>query len=195
MANLSVKTGVISRRMLVGNAPFIPTDFESIATATGTGSSDTITFTSIPSTYKHLQIRAFCGKVGSAGLASLEFNNDSSSIYATHRLIGDGVTPVVAQGQTGRANTFYSIYTGGNTASALSGSIIDIHDYSSTTKNKIVRSFTGLDTNGNGTDSASLYLTSALWPSTSAITSIEIISGGGLSWSTSSVFSLYGIKG
>jgi hypothetical protein len=170
--------------------------FESIATAVGTGSSDTITFTSIPNTYKHLQIRAFAGKVGSAGLASLEFNNDSSSVYATHRIIGDGTNAVVAQGQTGRANTFYSIYAGGNTLSnALSGSVIDIIDYASTTKNKTVRSFTGLDTNGNATDSPSIYLTSALWPSTSAITSIKIISSGGLSWSTASTFSLYGIKG
>ena len=169
--------------------------FESIATAVGTGSSETITFTSIPSTYKHLQIRAYCGKVGTAGLASLEFNNDSSAIYATHRIIADGFSGVIAQGHTGRTNTFYSIYTGGNGVSnALSGSIIDIIDYASTTKNKTVRSFTGLDTN-NGADSGSLYLTSALYPSTSAITSIKIISSGGISWSSTSVFSLYGIKG
>ena len=36
--------------------PEVASSFESIATATGTGSSGVITFSSIPSTYKHLQI-------------------------------------------------------------------------------------------------------------------------------------------
>ena len=169
--------------------------FESIATAVGTGSSGTITFSSIPSDYKHLQIRSTSARITGAGFASLEFNNDSSAIYATHRLIGDG-TSVTAQGQTSRTNTFYSILAGPSSISNTMGvAIVDIIDYASTTKNKTVRSFTGYDTNGNVSEEQSLYLTSALWPSTSAITSIKIIASGGVSFTTNSVFSLYGIKG
>ena len=41
--------------------PVTPSSFESIATVSGTGSSGTITFSSIPATYKHLQIR-YIGK-------------------------------------------------------------------------------------------------------------------------------------
>jgi hypothetical protein len=169
--------------------------YESIATAVGTGSSGTITFSSIPSTYKHLQIRSTSARITGAGFASLEFNNDSSAIYATHRLIADG-TSVTAQGQTGRTNTFYSILSGPSSISNVMGvSIVDIIDYASSTKNKTVRSFTGYDTNGNVSEEQSLYLTSALWPSTSAITSIKIIASGGVSFTNTSVFSLYGIKG
>lgn len=180
--------------LLGGGAAAANGAFEAIATVNGTGSSDTVTFSSIPSTYKHLQIRAYCGKVGAAGLGNLQFNNDSSAIYTAHRLYADGFS-VAASGLTARTNTLWSIYAGGNgVSSALSGSIIDIIDYASTTKNKTVRSFSALDTN-NGADSGSLYLSSALYESTSAITSIKVISQSSLSWSSTSVFSLYGIKG
>ena len=181
--------GIIASSKLVASG-----SFESIATVNGTGSSDTVTFSSIPGTYKHLQIRAYCGRVGVASLGSLRFNNDSSAIYTAHRLYADGFS-VAASGLTGRTNTTYSIFAGGSAVpNALSGSIIDIIDYASTTKNKTVRSFSGLDTN-NGLESGSLYLSSALYESTNAITSIQIISQSSISWSSSSVFSLYGIKG
>ena len=48
------------RSMLAGNAAYVPSSYESIASATGTGSSGTITFSSIPSTYQSLQLRVSC---------------------------------------------------------------------------------------------------------------------------------------
>jgi hypothetical protein len=171
-----------------------PGAYESIATVNGTGSSDTVTFSSIPGTYKHLQIRAHCGRVGVASLGNLQFNNDSSAIYTAHRLYADGFS-VAASALTARTNTVYSIFAGGSgVPNALSGSIIDIIDYASTTKNKTVRSFSALDTD-NGLESGALYLSSALYESTNAITSIKITSQSSISWSSTSVFSLYGIKG
>jgi len=168
--------------------------FEPIATVTGNGSATELSFTSIPATYSSLQIRGVSGVAGAVGFTSLQFNNDSGTNYATHRLFADGST-VGAGGNTARSNTFYSIFNGGNTVAANSGSIIDIHDYASTTKNKTVRSFTGLDTNGNTSDYAFLQLTSAVWLSTAAITSIKLIVGNGSAFNSSSVFALYGIKG
>ena len=71
--------------------------FESIATATGTGSSSTITFSSIPSTYTHLQIRGIGKSVlstpASSDYAKMYFNGDTSTAnYYAHQLYGDGST-------------------------------------------------------------------------------------------------------
>ena len=58
MAVISLKNKLKSGSLLVGNEYYNPTEFESIATVTvGSGGSSTISFTSIPGTYKHLQVR------------------------------------------------------------------------------------------------------------------------------------------
>lgn len=169
--------------------------YESIATATGTGSSGNITFTSIPGTYQHLQLRILCadtftGLQGSATI-DMRFNGDTGSNYARHALIGDGSsTQALGESSVTSVRVAQSIY---GTSGALSASIVDIHDYSSTTKNKTVRGFTGVNANTSNTD-YTLRLASGLWMNTSAITSITIIPAI-TAFSTSSVFSLYGIKG
>lgn len=161
--------------------------YESIATATGTGSSATITFSSIPSTYASLQIRIFA-KDGSLNQIGLRFNSDSGSNYSTHQLYGDGAS-VTASALT---STTRVSYIGQAVATANIGgvSIVDVHDYASTSKNKTVRSFTGWDTNGSG----EVKLTSGLWMNTSAVTSLSIVNLAD-NFTTTSVFSLYGIKG
>lgn len=164
--------------------------YESIATATGTGSSGTITFSSIPSTYASLQIRLIANDGGNNNIG-IRFNGDSATNYANHMLIGDGATASAS------ANTSVNraLYVGQaiSTASTFGVSIIDIHDYAVATKNKTVRSFHGWDTN-NGGDGGAVRLTSGLWLNTAAVTSISLVDLAG-SFSTSSVFSLYGIKG
>ena len=57
MAIRSLKSGTFSRSGMVGNPVIMPGSYDSIATAT-VGSSGIVEFTSIPSTYTHLQIRA-----------------------------------------------------------------------------------------------------------------------------------------
>ena len=78
------------------------------------------------------------------------------------------------------------------TTSMMSGVLIDIQDYASTTKYKTVRSFSGMD--GNAADTQYVVtLRSNLWLSTSAITSITLIPA--TAFTTSTTFALYGIKG
>ena len=163
--------------------------FESIASATGTGSSGTITFSSIPSTYTSLQIRYqfFTSVAGNA--LRVRFNGDTGTNYARHNLYGNGTT-VSAGG-----NATQSFLTPGSNANGPSATspvvgIIDIHNYSSTTQYKTLRGLSGVDQNGAG----DVNLNSGLWLSTSAITSIELYTGSS-NWTTSTVFSLYGIKG
>ena len=165
--------------------------FESIATATGTGSSGTITFSSIPSTYKHLQIRWMSQvDAGTNGTYNtyIQLNSDAGNNYARHTLDGDGAS-ATATGADSVTAPQVGLSTR-NSDTALGVSIIDVHDYASTTKNKTIRIFNGADRNGAG----SVQLQSGLWMNTSAVSTISIINFNG-NFKTTSVFSLYGIKG
>jgi hypothetical protein len=159
-----------------------PSSYESIATATPSGVS-TITFSSIPSTYASLQLRISSIMANSINLRP---NNDTSSIYTRHRLYGNGTT-VTADGATGLTQAGLTGGAGGD-ASTPFAIITDILDYSSTTKTKTIRTFSGRDLNGTG----SINLLSNLWNSTAAITSLTIVSAG--NFGTGATFSLYGIK-
>ena len=186
MAIRSLKNNTFSRSLLVGNSYYIPPAFEWIASATGTGSSGTITFSSIPQTYKHLQIRLMYQGVSGTALL-LRFNGDSGSNYPFHRMYGDGST-VTAQGYSAQ-NAIYCSSSSSTTSNTMATVIIDIHDYASTTKNKTTRGFAGFDANGSGRGE----LNSGLWLNTNAITSLDLISSG-TAFTTTSSFALYGIK-
>ena len=177
---------VKSRSMLVGNLAYDPTATFLIQRVAGTGSSGTITFTSIPQTYKYLQIRSLAND-NNGNQLSMQFNSDTGSNYSYHRLQGAGVS-AAATGAASQTEIPFIGYAAGTT-SIYGVGIIDIHDYASTSKYKTSRSFIGYDTNGSGL----VLLGSGLWMSTSAISSISITSSGG-SFTTASTFALYGIK-
>ena len=172
--------------------------YESIATATGTGSSGTITFSSIPSTYTSLQIRILSKTIRTASSGTndgfLQLNGDTGSNYSYHYLIGDGSSASAAGGasQTSMriARIDQSSFTGLTNMMAVG--IIDIHDYASTTKAKTVRYLSGNNTNGTG--DGQVNLGSGGWFSTSAVNQVSIFVSG-TSFTTSTVISLYGIKG
>lgn len=182
MAIKSVKNKTRSGSLLMGNAPFIPTSFESIATATGTGSSGTITFSSIPSTYTHLQLR-FSALASSSSVVNLTLNNVTSSSYWWHEVLGNGSGAFADNSSA----TNIRVSNGGTDASFPLVGIIDIHNYTNTTQNKTVRMITGIDKNGSGR----VDLRSGLLTSTSAINRLDIIAD---TFSTGATFSLYGIK-
>jgi len=69
---------------------------------------------------------------------------------------------------------------------------MDIHDYTSTTKNKTVRTFSGVSDNNVGGNGVALQ--TALYRSTNAISSITLVADG-TAFATNTVYSLYGIKG
>jgi hypothetical protein len=176
------------RSMLAGNDAYIPTAFESIASANGNGSASTITFSSIPGTYQHLQIRVFANDATGNNIR-LRINGDTGTNYTYHGIRGDGST-VDAVAGTSQSSNWVAGYAG-YTTNMFTVAVIDIHDYASTTKNKTVRSFAGYDQNGAGFS----QLWSGLWLSTSAITSISLLNTGSANYVTNSTFALYGIKG
>jgi hypothetical protein len=170
-------------------------DFESIATVTvGSGGATSALFDNIPSTYQHLQIRAIGKRSDNANSTYLavRLNGDTGSNYSTHQLAGTGSAAVAR----GYASTTQAIGTGtevvlaGNgTANVFGAQIVDILDYSSTTKNKTVRAFGGWDNNGSG----HVLLISGGWFSTSAVTSVTLFSGGD-TWAQHTTLALYGVK-
>jgi hypothetical protein len=165
-----------------------PNSYESIQSFTLGSSSSTVTFSSIPSTYKHLQLRIAAFTASSAGSISFRFNSDTSASYTYHRLIGNG-SSASASSATTSGRTLATIIAAGTTAP--SPAVVDILDYTNTNKYTTVRALCGYDYNGSG--EVALY--SNLWTNTAAITSIDVIVEGGASYAANSSFALYGIKG
>jgi hypothetical protein len=163
--------------------------FESIASATGTGSSNTITFSSIPSTYQSLQVRVLGRSTGGTDNVVMTLQYNSTAMTRGHWLRGDGSTASAG------ANNF-PIYLPANnvTANVMGVAIIDIHDYASTTRNKTARYFGGWDGNNVYTTNEMVQLSSTFLDNTAAVSSISLVLTTG-SWSTNSTIALYGIKG
>jgi hypothetical protein len=180
---------------LAGNTAFSPSSYESIATVNITSNTSTITFSSIPSTYTHLQIRSIgrTTRSSTTGTATIRFNNDTASNYAYHELLGTG-SSAVADAQTSQ-----TLIATGRMAASTAGSnifgvqVIDILDYTSTNKNKTVRYLGGADINGGG----EMYFGSGLWFKTpEAINRIDITAQSGTAdFVQYTQFALYGIKG
>jgi hypothetical protein len=158
------------------------TSYESIATTTvGSGGTTTITFSSIPSTYKHLQIRGFVADNATNSNFELSFNGSAGT--KAHRLMGDGAS---ATADYYNSAVLYAQRT--DTGQFVF--ITDLLDYTSTTINKTVRTLAGGDNNGAGR----VGLWSGFINSTSAITSLSITPSAGNFPQYSSI-ALYGIKG
>ena len=162
-------------------------DYESIATTTvGAGGTTSISFTSIPQTYTHLQLRYFGGNNASPGGSGfVSFNGDTtSSNYYDHLLYGNGTSAASAADANGR----YLPYNLGD-VNKWGVNITDILDYTNTNKYTVARSLGGYDANGSGY----ILFVSNLWKNTAAITSITIETSQ--SFVQYSSFALYGIKG
>ena len=172
-----------------GNYPRITGSYESISTVTvGAGGSSSVSFSSIPSTFKHLQIRFISNNASNQNIF-MRFNGDTTGgNYTRHYLYGDGSSAAsggnVSDGQLSIGYTSTS-------ANIFGGGVVDVLDYTSTSKNKTIRSLAGYDANGSGL----IVLYSGLWSKTpEAITSISIYAGAG-NINQYSQFALYGIKG
>jgi hypothetical protein len=192
LSNLSVTSGRSYSSLLAGNPTYIASSYESIATANGTGSSGTITFSSIPSTFKHLQVRGIMRSTEAGATTTncyITLNGVTTSSYARHHLSGNG-TAASASGAASQTFTFPGNATGAASTSGVMATLIfDLLDYTSTSKNKTLRFFSGHDQNGSG----EIRVASGIYLSTNAVSSIEIKTSSN-NWSTDTTFALYGIK-
>lgn len=171
--------------------------FESIATVTVGSAVSSVSFSSIPSTYKHLQIRFIGRSTRSAnqGYIVTKFNSDTGNNYAMHSVEGDGsATATSAFGTFNGYGSFSSLYevpaaTAG--ANMYGAGVIDILDYQNTNKATTTRALQGDDKNGSGR----IYLASGLWTNTAAINTITFTEFNGANIDANSKFALYGVKG
>ena len=173
--------------------------FESIATISGTGSSDVITFSSIPSTYKHLHIRGVTVvNYGGTdyGNAGLRFNGDTAQNYTTHAMRG------YWDGSTGNKQGLNYTLNGGLNYGMILGAylnqnndvvfpvMVDILNYANTNNRKVAKGWSG---STYSTDKGFLQTGSMFWDNDSAITSVSLFASNG-NWNAKTKFTLYGIK-
>ena len=202
MAIRSLKTNTFSRSALAGNPLIMPGSYESIQTVTvGAGGASSISFTSIPSTYTHLQIRMI-GKCVATVLEQynprIRFNSDTGANYTLHfvRAYGTTVDKGAATSQTaGWAGVSTFPASNASYSNIFGVSVVDILDYANTSKYKTLKALNGFEANGigNGTNEAGQSgFNSGAWMSTSAVNSITIYSDSDFTQYSS--FALYGVN-
>jgi hypothetical protein len=172
-------------------APAAAGSYDLLATTILTSSASSVTFSSLgdyATDYQHLQIRA-AARYGVAGSfydnMRLQFNADTGSNYAWHRLRGNGST-VTSAASSSQSNILVGYYaTSGSTAP----NVIDILDPFETSKNTTLRSLAGA---AETTDKI-ISLNSGLWMNTNALTEIKLFTSSG-EFQSNSRFSLYGLR-
>jgi len=162
--------------------------YDSIATTTLGTAASSVTFSSIPSTYTHLQVRALTSNARYAtSSAALYLNSDTTAAnYRNHYLFGSGSS--AAAGTDG--NSAGNGVMGNAMSTGPAVWVIDLLDYANTNKNKTIRLLNGYDANGSGY----VWYGSNLWMNTAAVNTFTITAGVG-SFAQYSQFALYGVKG
>ena len=164
--------------------------YDSIQTVTLSSAQSSIAFSSFSSSYKHLQIRGISAGTDNTNVR-MRFNGDTGSNYAYHFLsagTGYGTNIYASAGTTQTSISAFDQQSGNSTA--FNNTIIDILDYTNTNKNKVTKTISGVGYSTAGFE----YVTTGLWMSTSAITSISLFPVSN-NFLTGSTFALYGIKG
>jgi hypothetical protein len=174
--------------------PSIPTDYELISTnILANSTTATVSFSSLPQTYKHLQLRMTVRTTENTSAGSyliVRQNSDATTSYSYHLLYGNG-SGVFSSAITSQNNGYLERYPNAFDSTGMFGaSILDYLDYSNTTTNKTSRLFSG----HYGSSNRQIGLFSNLWMKTNAITQIDISAVSG-NFTQGTRFSLYGIKG
>ena len=180
------------------SAFIVQNSYESIATVNVSSAVSSVSFTSIPSTYSHLQIRCLTRLSGTGSDQTafwIQLNSDTGNNYTYHGLRGDGAT-ASSYGAAGQSATVLGYQPeGGYTSGIFAPYVIDILEYTNSNKFKTVRSLGGYDTNNTGTEKGVIGTFSGLWQSGSTITSITLFGSSPRNIVQYSSFALYGIKG
>ena len=167
---------------------------EAIATQYLEADAASVTFSSIPSSYEHLQVHGSHRATGWSGGQAfyIEFNGVSSNTYASHTMVAANST---ALGQRLDSQPYIKIYDGihGSLADMTEYAtiLLDVHDYRDTNKNTTVQ-FQMFDAITHSNDVRATFGT-GFWESTAAITQIKFTPSNG-SLLRGSEYTLYGLK-
>lgn len=144
--------------------------------ASGSPSGSNITFTNIPQTFTHLQVRIMCrsGRAVAGEGLWLAYNNVFTATYFYHNINGNGSTANCSSG-TGDVVGRIGIMPGASSlATAFGVAIVDILDYTNTNKTKTYRSYWGADDNNVSGTNLFTGLYSGSSSATTAITRLDI---------------------
>jgi hypothetical protein len=158
-----------------------------IASTTASGSVSTITFSSIPATYKHLILWMSHTNATANSALWLRFNNSSTSAYWNNYI--QGSNSIVTAARSTSAAGQLSISPGRQTYPVLT--ICEIGNYTSTSVAKMVSRRTAYE---DKTTDGQTWLYSGLWDNTAAINRIDLIDANGYNFVAGSIFSLYGVS-
>jgi hypothetical protein len=164
-----------------------------ISSQTLSSTAASITFSSIPSTYKDLAVRVSARGTEAAtfGLSYITLNGLSTSVYSITQLSGNGAT---ASSSLTAATTRWSdsyIPDANATANTFGSFELYLPNYTNSSANKPISNFFASETNA-----ATAYMGASayLFNSTAAITSITFAIYTATSYATGSSFYLYGIN-
>jgi len=182
----------------------ITSDYESIQTITvGSGGLRTASFTSIPATFKHLEIRLWGYSNRTDNIIddyNIRINGDTGYNYSYHFIIGEGggTTPSFGNGvSVSTINSSPCIGTVRSGGISNGGAIIQIPDYANTNKLKTLKLIGGCDLNGATSPAPGRAgIVSGVWQgSNNAISQIDLFASQTYNWGQYTNIALYGIKG
>jgi hypothetical protein len=154
----------------------MPAAMTALATITLGSAASSVTFGSIPATYRDLRLIANFGTTATGVVTIIYPNSDTGNASAVYML---GTGSATASGTTA------NIEFGNTGSSAKSLTTMDVMDYSATDKHKTFLVRAG--------DAGSFTIAYAnRWASTAAITSLQIYAPGS-TLTAGSTFALYGI--
>lgn len=161
-----------------------------IETKTVGTATNTLQFTSIPQTFTDLYIVLSVRTTiaDNLGYTTLRVNNSTSN-WTTRFLQGN--SSGTSSGSTTTAPDFFG--SGGNTTSNTFGNgSVYIPNYTGSTNKSLSIDFVS-ENNASGAFSAIQRIVAALWSSSSAITSFEVVADGSTNLAVGTTVSIYGI--
>ena len=169
-------------------APAAISAYESIATVTLSSATQDVDFTSIPQTFKHLQVRGLYRSVSSVVYFNVTTSAGQNWGDRQTGLAGNaGNNPTVfsSTGTTSKGQEF-DTYVSALVANMYGPLILDIFHYNDTNKKKVVKGYSGYP------DGDSFELYGAVFSVTNAITSLQLHANSTMA--AGCTFGLYGIK-
>ena len=166
----------------------MPATYEPISSTTLSSAANSITFSSIPSTYTDLRlVLTVKAESGSSTYVRLQFNSDTGSNYSDTFLDGYG-TGIEAGRNTTATSSLVNANNGG--LSSTNPSLIELNVFSYTgSTNKTTLVAASNDFNGSGT----VFRSVSLWRNTSAINAVKVFASGTYNFATGTTATLYGI--
>lgn len=164
-----------------------------ISSTTLTTTSSTIDFSSIPSTFKHLQIRISSRSTDTNSPFYLTLNGDTGITYSRQIMDSTGSTTIAHTSASGNQTSFYAGFQAPSSApaNAFSSAVITLTDYKNTNTLTTMRSTYGLATSGG---QYKIGMSGGVWNSLSAVNRVTF-SGQVGGFAIGTTISLYGILG